>query len=905
VATNIDMMEFIAEQTGDVFVRAGVDGVIRYVSGSLRQLGHEPAAVIGTTGIELVHPGDRERFLRNGQATLLGERQSPYGREHRFLRGDGSWVWMEGNPRVVSDAQGRIVEVVNVFRDITERKAAEAHAEAQGNLFRTAFEHAGVGKALVGPDGAFIQVNPAFCDLVGYSASAMLDLDFQAITHPDDLNADLDLLGQLTRGEISTYRLEKRYLRADGYTVWVDLTVSAIRDVDGEAALYVAEVQDLTPYREAEAALRESEARYRFLADNATDILASFSADARFTYLSPAIETVLGYAPEELIGQRTRAIMHPDDYVASLKTYGEHLAGPNRAEPFHFEYRALHKDGRTVWLAAHPRAVFDAAGELVGFHDVVRDVTDRRATEAALAESEARFRLLAENASDLVMDTRPDGVLTYISPSSLALTGYASEEVVGKTARRWVHPEDWGTVVAAFTEQVASRGKAPRRTIEYRLIAKDGRELWFESSPSANVDPSTGEVVSITDAGRDVTARRALEARLSEARVAAENAAQVKADFMANMSHEIRTPLTAILGFTSLLGARAELPDDVRHKVNRISTAGQTLLAIVNDVLDFSKLEAGQMPIKRRPVPIGETLSECMTLFEPQAEAKGIGLRLEGDKDLPVAEIDPDRLRQVLLNLVGNAVKFTDAGSVTLKAAYDPRAERLRIEVIDTGRGMDEEARDRLFQRFSQIDASSTRVHGGTGLGLAICRGLVEAMDGQIGVESAPGEGSTFWFEVAAPRASAVSADTPDINILPGLRVLVADDNPTNREIVRGLLAPYEAEVSDAADGVEAVELAMAEPFDIILMDIRMPRLDGADATLQIRERPGPNQRIPILAFTANFDLERYGEQASRGFNGVARKPIDGPAMLAEIARHTEVDLEAWTSGEAAGEAAV
>ena len=493
------------------------------------------------------------------------------------------------------------------------------------------------------------------------------------------------------------------------------------------------------------AELADSEKRYRLLAANASDLIVCFDAEARFTYLSPAIEPLLGYCPDELLGKQTRAIMHPEDYRRSLGTYEKHLKSEQAHEPFHFEYRAIRKDGGEVWLSGHPRAVFDANGAIVEFQDTVRDVSERKA----------------------------------------------------------------------------------------------------------------------------------LEAELSEARDAAEEAARVKGEFMANMSHEIRTPLTAILGFTSLLTERIDLAPEARSHLDRVRAGGRALLSIVNDVLDFSKLEAGQVVIRPRPTVVQQTLAETLALFEPQAGAKGIGLQLALPADLPVARLDPDRLQQVLLNLIGNAVKFTEQGAVTLRASYDEAAQRLTVRVEDTGAGMTEVQQAQLFLRFSQVDASMTRQHGGTGLGLAICRGLVEAMGGEVSVASVPGDGSTFSFSIDAPVCEVAESDPVEAMFdLSGVRVLVADDNPLNRDLVRSLLLPLGAEVEVAVDGAEALELAMSLPFDVILMDLRMPRIDGIEATLRLRGEPGPNQTIPILAFTAEHAHSGVTDLAQKGFDGLVTKPI-------------------------------
>lgn len=875
------VIELIAEQTGDVFVVTAPGGVVTYISGSIRSLGYAPEDVIGRTAIEFIHPDDREKIIANTQATFRGENLSPADRQHRFRTRDGAWIWVEGNPRVRRDEHGKVIEAVNVLRNVTERREAETKAAEAAAILQSAFEHEGVGKAIIGLDGRFLSINSAFCDLLGHTQERMLGLDFQTITDPADLEIDLEHLARLTAGESSSYRIDKRYVRADGSTLWADLTVSMIRDEHGAPKLYIAQIQDKTHRRAAEAALEQSEARYRLLAENAADVIACFDDKAVFTYLSPSIETVLGYRPEELLGKSTRLIMHPDDYKASLTIYGKHLAGPNPREPFSFEYRAFRKDGSEVWLAAHPRAIFDPAdGRLTGFHDVVRDVSDRRTIEAALARSEAQFRLLAENASDLIMVCRPDGILTYLSPSVATTTGYRPEDVVGKTALAWIHPEDRQVVVDAFTEQVSSRGAAAPPVVAFRVVRKDGEAIWLESSPRAQIDPKTGDVTHITDAARNITKRKIAEARLAEAKLQAEAAADAKAAFLATMSHELRTPLTAVVGFARLTAEQPDLPPAARSYVDRLLIGAKALMATVNDILDFSKLEAGQVEIRPRPVQPETVLAESVGMFETLAADRGLDLSLEWTTPPPEALLlDDDRIRQVLLNLIGNAVKFTDAGKVEVEAAYDAGTRRLRCGVRDTGPGLSAEQKAQLFRRFSQVDGTLARKHGGTGLGLAICKGIIEAMGGQIGVDSTPGAGACFWFELPAePARRPVGQHDVESDPITQSRILLAEDNATNRELVRLILRPFGIELIEAADGEEAVRLANDWPVDLILMDLRMPNLDGREAAMAIRAGDGPNAGVPILAFSADAVSDVWP------FDGAVRKPLDAGALVRSIA---------------------
>ncbi len=400
----------------------------------------------------------------------------------------------------------------------------------------------------------------------------------------------------------------------------------------------------------------------------------------------------------------------------------------------------------------------------------------------------------------------------------------------------------------------------------------------------------------------DVTALKETElnleranAQLSKARDEAEAAAAVKSEFLANMSHELRTPLTSIVGFTQLAAEQADLTELTRDYVGRVGDASRALLCTVNDILDFSKLEAGQVSIQPQPTDLNRLGRATLDLFTPQAAAKDLTLVLDAAADDPAISVDPDRIRQILLNLVGNAVKFTDAGAVTLRMRYEAEASELTVEVIDTGAGIPPAKQDLLFKRFSQVDGSPSRAKGGTGLGLAICKGLVEAMGGEIGADSEIGEGSRFWFKIPALRAklkqSAERSSAGNVTF-DGVRVLVADDHAANRELARLFLAGAGAEVSEAGDGQEAARMASELRYDVILLDIHMPNLDGPGALRRIREMPGPNDGTPILAFTADADAETRQRLLAMGFQDVVAKPIDPGALIEAVAQSAAFQMD-------------
>ncbi len=522
-----------------------------------------------------------------------------------------------------------------------------------------------------------------------------------------------------------------------------------------------------------------------------------------------------------------------------------------------------------------------------------REEAERAAkAESAALQSEARYRLLADQMNDTIVSLDLTGVFTFVSHSVAELTGYMEADLLGHTARRFVSPDDYARVRRAYAE-LLSRPAGASAPLEFQFRRKDGEWIWLQVNPQVARD-TEGRLVGFIDVARDVTERRAMEAELERARAEAEAAARAKAEFLANMSHELRTPLTSILGFTGIAANQPGTPELVRSCIERVSNAGQALLCTVNDILDFSKLEAGQVQISPTPCDVTELCRTTLDLFEPQAGAKELELRFDHTGSAAPLLVDGSRIRQILLNLLGNAVKFTSEGTVTLRLACE--GERLRLEVIDTGAGIAADKLHLLFQRFSQVDGSLARAHTGTGLGLAICKGLVEAMGGEIGADSEPGRGSRFWMWIPALVAQALpqGPERAAVEIgQEGLRVLVADDHPANRELARLFLNSLGAEVTEADDGDVAAQLAAEWPYDVILMDMRMPKMDGLSALRLIHATAGPNDATPIIAYTADANREETLRLTRLGFDAVVSKPIELEALVSAIATALDGESDA------------
>ena len=582
---------------------------------------------------------------------------------------------------------------------------------------------------------------------------------------------------------------------------------------------------------------------------------------------------------------------HEDDRPALSSCLAQAI---ETGEGFEFDLRIRRADGDLRNVLCKAECHRDVLGQVEALFGVFQDITDHKHSLAKLERAKARHKLLTDHIADMVVQFSLRGGSGYVSPSAERLLGYTPIEIAQMPALEFITPEHRATMADILRAMAAGRETDDS---QYQVVRKDGHRVWVETRLQLirDADGAPDAVVAVI---RDISARKALEEELRLAKAEAEVSAAAKGEFLANMSHELRTPLTSLTGFTRLATEQPELSDLTRTYLSRATEAGNALLSTVNDILDFSKLEAGQIGLEPRPVRLEGFGQATLDLFAPQAAAKDLIIRLDAEVDTQDRAIllDPDRVRQILLNLVGNAVKFTEVGEVVVKVRHDAQALSLRVDVVDSGPGIAVDLQQRLFKRFSQVDSSLTRSHGGSGLGLAICKGLVEAMGGTIGVESSAGKGSRFWFEIPAPLATWAppeeAGSAQAAAIFGGARILVVDDHPTNRELARLFLEGLGASVVEADGGVDGVRRAEEAPFDIILMDMRMPGLDGPGALNQIRRGEGPNDITPILAFTADVEADHAGALAAMGFQGLVTKPVTPGALISAIAAALAAGVE-------------
>jgi PAS domain S-box-containing protein len=538
--------------------------------------------------------------------------------------------------------------------------------------------------------------------------------------------------------------------------------------------------------------------------------------------------------------------------------------------------------GRQIWVRAFGRPIMEK-GEAVRLVGAFQDISEQRARQAELFDALSRadqakqeMERFFDVSPDLLCITDERGRLIRASRTVEAVLGDTESALLGQSFHHRVHPEDWERTLEAMQAlnepnklvSIVNRQPNPDggwRDVEWRATRMEQR---------------------VYISARDITQQKQDAAALEAARAAAEAAADAKSAFLANMSHEIRTPMNGVLGMLELLLA-GELTEAQRDLARSGHEAARALLTVLNDVLDVAKLDAGEVAIEALPVEPRGLTRDILRLFEGLAAEKGLGLRLEVAATTPHwVTSDPTRLRQILTNLVSNALKFTPAGEVALHVDYDAH-KRLSIAVRDTGVGMDEAAKARLFQRFSQADTTITRRFGGTGLGLAICKGLADRMGGAITVDSTPGEGSTFTvilpaLECAPPRASVAQADLDQPQT--PLDVLVAEDYPINQKLIALLLNAMGHRCVIASNGAEALAALDQSRFDVVLMDMQMPVMDGPTAARAIRARSDVAAQVTIVALTANADEENAELCRAAGMDEVLTKPIDTQKLAAVLA---------------------
>ena len=826
------------------------------------------------------------------------------------------------------------------------RRRAEAALRESEERFRTALEHSPIGLVLLGADRRVVRANAVLGRLLGYEPAELEGLPVtelvQGICH-DQINQAVTIIS----GGLADQRtIEIGLLERSGKVVEAQVDMAVSQPGMGGSGSLILQIQDISHRREWEEYIKRRDQLLEGAAEVARGLLFIEAIDTALDHALHVLGLTMrvgrialyercGAAVEEGGSKKHAPLLYDwrrdglpasalsehapaaleapawmrlgqGEVVAARNGQGAHLCVPIMIEGRLWGVLALSdEDAARAWLPAERSILVTAAGSIGAA--VVRDRAKK-----TLAESQARYQLVFESVRDVICQTDARGRWTLLNPAWEDVTGYRVEDSLGRSFLEFVHPDDRRRLL----ELAVGVGTGERAYFHstFRYLHQNGATRHLEASArrlSGNSGRRSGILVTFNDVTERVQAREALERyaedlvaardsledqagaltqmvlQLEIAKAEAEEATRAKSEFLANMSHEIRTPMNGVIGMTSLL-LETPLTDEQQDYVETIRVSGDALLTIINDILDFSKIEAGRLDLEDHPFPIEQCIEEALDLVAAPAAQKRLELAYEVRPSAPAAVTgDITRVRQVLVNLLANAVKFTEHGEVVVTAEAHPitdGSDDLEIEfsVTDTGIGIPDDRLSRLFQSFSQVDASTTRRYGGTGLGLAISKHLCRMMGGSIGVESAEGVGSRFWFTIRTRATAQPQPERPSAD-LTGKRVLIVDDNATNRRILHEQTLRWGMAPADAADGPAACRMLEAEgPFDIVLLDMQMPGMNGisvAEAARAHADRTGARPPIMVLLSSIYQTGELYRSAREKGIVSVLTKPVK-PSLL-------------------------
>ncbi|MEG4205403.1 PAS domain S-box protein [Microcoleus sp. Pol7_A1] len=893
-------MAAIVEYSGDAIISKSLDGIILSWNNAAEKIfGYKAEEIIGQSIGILIPPN-----LTNEEQQILERiRQGEMIKNYETLRvrKDGKLIHISCTISPVKDTKGRVIGASVFKRDISDRKRAEndrkqietalRNSEEQ---FRHAFEDASIGMAILSLDGHWLKVNPALCQIVGYSPEELLTLTFEDITYPEDLAVDLNNRRNLLAGTLSTYQREKRYLHKQGHIVWILLNGSVVQDEQGNPLHIIAQIQDITARKEVQKTLELQSIIMNNMAGGVCLVKAS---DLTIFYTNPKFDEMFGYREGELTGQPVGVINYVDTQITPDATVEDIVTQVDRDGEAKYEVYNKKKDGTLFWCRVHT-SKFDHPEYGTIYVAVQHDITKLKLSEQALQATTNRLNFLLNYSPVVIFSSKVDGEYgpTFISENIKDVIGYETKEFLEQSGF-WIdhlHPDDVDQVLNGLTN-LFTDGLYFQ---EFRLLHSDGNYRWILQQLKLIRDRE-GKPVEILGYLIDISDRKQAEVEIRQAKEAAEAANQAKSVFLANMSHELRTPLNSILGFTQLMSDESALTPSLQERLQIVNRSGRHLLDLINDILDLSKIESGRMTLNSSDFDLTNLLISLEEMLQVKAHSRELQLIVDPDLDLPkFVHTDKKKLYQVLVNLLGNAIKFTKQGSITLRvraAQRDTTSCYLCFEIEDTGVGIAPTEIDSLFKLFVQAQAGNN-LSQGTGLGLAISQKLVQLMGGQIRVKSTLNRGSTFSFEIGVqlPQAEFLPPESINqrvIGLAPGqptYRILVVEDLAENRRLLVEILTSIGFEVREATQGVEAISLWESWLPHLIFMDMRMPIMDGYTATKYIRERPN-NQETVIIALTASVFEEEREDVLMAGCNEFMRKPFQQKEIFDKLAKYLGV----------------
>jgi PAS domain S-box-containing protein len=875
----------IAEFTYDWECWRSTDGSYLYISPSCERItGYRPEEFLANPHLiqDIVHPDDRPRFVRTIQdmdniASSHTHARGTTSLDFRIITRSGEERWINQVGQRVYDACGNLRGKRISNRDVTERVQAE-------EAYRTLVEHSLQGLVIL-QNRRIVFANSTMARITGYSIRELLAFSPRTLSQlifPDDRQQVRHYETRRLAGRDAPPRYKHRIIRKGGEVCWLEVyaTPTSYRGKPADQMTYI----DITDPERTREALRESEERFRVFVEETDDLVIQVNASLQFTYVNHTARKIFGLATEECLDHSYFDFVHHDDQKRTRSALEGWIR--RQATRTTFENRQVNTSGGIHHMLWTITLMYDGEGNLTTINAIGRDITQYKRVEEALRENEARYHAISDLISDFAyaMRVEPDGsvIMEWVTESFTRAVGYTLEEMNQEGGwRSFTYPED--VMIVKQHHQWLLNGQHSAVS-EFRIRTRQGKIRWLRNHSRPVWDKALGRIARIYGAAQDVTERKQAEETLRQARETAEAATRTKSEFLANMSHEIRTPLNAIIGMTTLL-LDTGLTWEQQNFIETIRTSSTALLTLINDVLDFTKIEAGKLVLEKAPFDLLACVEESLDLLATEAAERHLDLAYVLDEQVPLSLVgDATRVRQILVNLLSNGVKFTSEGEVVVEIRKvdkpatspggrpsPPDATSVFIEMVvrDTGIGISQHAIDRLFQSFGQIDTSTTRKYGGTGLGLAISNRLAAMMGGTMWVKSEEGKGSAFHVTFRATLAPAHPSPpflAPTHPHLRKKRVLLMDTTTASRALLVRWCERWGMQVQQtASEEVLLAWLQQATVFDILIFNVLQSHSDGQPLVKKIRSMPTV-AHIPIILFVSVKNWGTMTQQDGDGF---------------------------------------
>jgi PAS domain S-box-containing protein len=846
--------------------------------------------------IERIHPDDRKRVEEGFNKTVHYESENHWQDEYRFKKSDGTYAEVYDRAYLLRDNVGKAIRMIGAMLDITERKLAEKKLQESEERFRSIFDKSPVGSVIVGLDKKFVKCNTAFCNFLGYTHDELIGKAISDITYPEDKELGMLEMKLLIQGEIESSTFQKRYLHKNGSIIWGEITISLVRESNKEPLYFLPVIKDITARKQAEEVLHARTALLQNITNHMFDLVAITNLKGVFTYVGPS-HRILGFEPEQLIGTSVFEYVHPEDANYIANEFSKFITDPSPETTRIAEYRQRCSDGSYLWLETMGKVLFSDNGKPHSLFFSSRDITLRKKSELALIESEHFAKTIANSTPALLylydFEKEKNIWTNEVHKHFFEDLRKDSANFDITEISQFTHPDDF-RVLLNLADEMLNNNSIDHYEVEHRLKWK-GNWKWMKLFVSVFKRHINGKPIQILGALFDIDELKKTEQELLKAKEKAEESDRLKSAFLANMSHEIRTPMNGILGFADLLKTPGLTGKEQQRYIEIIEKSGTRMLNIINDIVDISKIEAGQMELHVMESNINKQIGYIYTFFKPEAEAKGINLFFKNPllAKEAIIKTDGEKLYAILTNLVKNALKFTHKGSIELGydlAVTNNHVTLLKFYVKDTGIGIPEDRLEAIFERFIQADIADEMAYQGAGLGLAISKAYVEMLGGKIWVESELGKGSTFYFTLpykTEPEKKSIDgqhAPSEKNNNIRKLKTLIVEDDEVSGMLIEITAKMFSEEILKARTGVEAVEACRNNPeIDLVLMDIRMPEMNGYDAVGKIREF---NKEVIIIAQTAHGLAGDREKAIKSGCNDYISKPVNKNELLGLIEKY-------------------